>query len=373
MPALRIRAGLLGCVTIAATVTALLVPASVASAASVTPAATTAALCHPSSGHAASLPSQGSFVIGEGRVWEVAGCALLYVSSWTPFGGGHPITAISTADFLAAVGNKIADGVFIRTLQDGRVYRTVGGAPVYVSTWAAFGGPQASVPIDGADLSHAGLGFPWFAVSSSPSSLTPQFVRTQVGRVYEIAHGTPLYVTSWASLGGPRPTVLVDETAIDRAGDPGPWRFLHRYLADGDFLEAIFFPGDIVEMYVIAGGAPIYLPTLANLPAVDVVIKISHDTVARAGSGVQYDHLRAQPVDGTFLYGVYGSTGGPGIPSPLFHTYWTSGGAAVPVTNAASCPGGGVAIEDEAVVKAGTGGRYDHLAALPAHPPTPPC
>ena len=151
MPALRFRAGLLVGVTIAATVTALVAPATLASAAPVAPAATAPAPCHPSSGHAASLPSQGSFVIGEGRVWEVAGCALLYVSSWTPFGGPKAITAISASDFLAAVDNKIADGVFIRTLQDGRVYRTVGGAPVYVSTWAAFGGPQPSVPIDGAD------------------------------------------------------------------------------------------------------------------------------------------------------------------------------------------------------------------------------
>jgi hypothetical protein len=337
--------------------------------------AATRVLCHAANrdGAGSFLPPQGSFVVGGARVWEVVGCALVYVPSWTTFGGRHPITTLSISDFNAAASNQVADGTFIRTLQDGAVYRMIGGAPTYVSTWAPFGGTRPAVGIDSADVANAGAGYPWHAIASSPSSLTQSFVRTESGRVFEIADGTPLYVTSWMAFGGPRPTILIDEAAVTRAGQAGVWRFLHATLADGTFILGVIDPGIVAEIYRIAGGAPIYLPSLANLPEVDLRIRISLATIDRAGSGTFYNHLRAQPADGTFLFGINGSTGSPGIPTPTGNMYWTSGGAAIPVTNAANCPPGAVDIQDASVVKAGQGGRYNHLAPLPAHPPTPPC
>ena len=47
-----------------------------------------------------------------------------------------------------------ADGTLISTVQDGRVYRIAGGASLYVSTWSAVGGPQPTVAVDQWDVDN---------------------------------------------------------------------------------------------------------------------------------------------------------------------------------------------------------------------------
>ena len=92
--------------------------------------------------------SDGSFVSApDGRVYRVAGGAPIYVSSWNAVGGPQPVTNISFQQ-LDAMRPVPADGTFIRTSQDGAVYRVAGGAPIYVSTWDTYGGPQPSVDVD---------------------------------------------------------------------------------------------------------------------------------------------------------------------------------------------------------------------------------
>jgi len=338
------------------------------------------------------IPANGSFVTALGSVWRLVGGALVYVSSWVPYGGRHRTMPLTAAQYAAVGHTHIRDGQFIRTIQDGAVYRVVDGTPLYVSSWAAVGGPHPTIGIDLTNLRHAGLPGPWGALKSfagadvgfldpdhlsTPSVSVAHFVRSSTdGRVYVLTNGAPLYVTSWAPFGGPHPTVLIDGADIAHGGQGGRWRFLRWYPEDGlDMLDAVSKPGGAVSMFAVAGGAPIYVPYLNNFPeapldynAVDPV------AIARAGSGGPFNHLRARPADGTFLYAYHDANVQMlDFPHAL---YWVSGGAAIPVTNEKACPTvlpGEAQIDRVAVDNAATGGVWDHLAKPPVPAPTPPC
>jgi hypothetical protein len=318
------------------------------------------------------LPPSGSFVIGAGRVWRVAGCALFYVPSWATYGGTQRITPLSAADFDAAFHPPI-DGTFISSIQTGAVYRIVLSAPIYVSTWAAFGGPQPTVGLDEQDFQHAGEFGPWHALKPFPAIETQEvfhweFVRSgQDGRVYQFVDGVPIYVTNWDIFGGPQPAVTVDGTALDRAGQPGVWRFVRKYPLNYTYLVGVA-PGKPGYQYVTAAGAPIYLATPGLLDeSANILYRVNEQAIDLAGTAPAYDHLLFQPPDGTFLYGITSTTS---------TGYWVHAGAAVPVTDVNACIAAGhgfISVDNRAVVRAGTGGVWNHLSALPAHPPTPPC
>src|SRR5664280_2013964 len=54
-----------------------------------------------------------------------------------------------------------ADGTFVSTSPRGEVYRIAGGAPLYVSNWAVFGGAQPTTTVDAGDIDNAGAGSVW--------------------------------------------------------------------------------------------------------------------------------------------------------------------------------------------------------------------
>ncbi|HEY5316629.1 MAG TPA: DUF1906 domain-containing protein, partial [Solirubrobacteraceae bacterium] len=95
----------------------------------------------------------GTFVSYKGKVYRLAGGAPLYVHSWSPFGGQQPTIALGAAQWQA-LHPVPANGTFIRATTTGKVYRIAGGAPVYVRTWTAFGGPQPAVVVDRWDLQN---------------------------------------------------------------------------------------------------------------------------------------------------------------------------------------------------------------------------
>ena len=316
-----------------------------------------------------------------GTAYSVAGRTLVRVHTWDSLGGPRPVTRLSTAQFDAPEGNS--DGAFIRSLPDGRIYELIGRAPVYVSSWAAVGGVKRYADVDHLTVSAALAGHDLATRGSlSPTiedeyGVLPTFVRTADGAVYSLAGGAPLYVSSWAVFSGPRPTVPIDAAAITHAGT-GEWTVLRRYPADSTQLEAISRPGQPVGLYVVSGGAPVYVPTTKNMPeGITNSVRVDARSVDLAGGPAPYDRLRARPADGHFLIGwisfdvqrLQGES----------TTYWTAGGAAIPVKNADNCvtvPGYRqllAATDNSAIVKAGTGGVYDHLAAEPNDPPATPC
>ena len=194
----------------------------------------------------------GDFVCeaSTGRVFRLAGGAPLHVSSWTPFGGQQPCRSLSDAEF-ARLPQYPANGTFIEDAVSGAVYRIAGGAPVYVSTWSAFGGGQ-----------------PRIAVDRPPSSEPEPARRTTICAITRPTtpfSGAPVPARSTASPAGRRSTCRLvrlrrcpahrrrDDAAIDRAGSGPFYGHLRYYPADGTFVRGK--KGGTV--YRIAGGAPV--------------------------------------------------------------------------------------------------------------------
>ncbi|HWC47852.1 MAG TPA: hypothetical protein VG448_03115, partial [Solirubrobacterales bacterium] len=105
--------------------------------------------------HLRQYPADGTLLgASDGRVYIVAGGAPLYLSNWSVIGGPQPSVHVdrwaieNPQDPHAHLHLYPADGTFIRGATTGRVYRVAGGAPIYVSTWSVFGGPQHYVNVD---------------------------------------------------------------------------------------------------------------------------------------------------------------------------------------------------------------------------------
>lgn len=208
----------------------------------------------------------------------------------TPSGGG---------------GGGVSEGSFVRR-PDGAVFRIAGGAPLYVSTWDAFGGPQPYTDISNETFN---------ALSPYPAVNT--FLRgSRSGRVFRVVQdGHRYYVPSWDPYGGPQPYVDVDDVAIDSCdhltctpfgafdaatGVPGGVR-LTGWVTDPDEttpLEVHAYAGDaIAAVFTAAGSRP------------DV------DAVYHRGDQVGFDRLVAL-APGTHSVCVYGINLGPGDTNP---------------------------------------------------------
>lgn len=155
------------------------------------------------------------------------------------------------------------------------MYRIAGGAPLYITDWTPFGGPQPVTHVS--DLGQ---------FQSVPADGT-FLVAAENGHAYHIAGGAPLYLSSWAPF-GVQPYVKVNQATIDRLDH------LRAVPADGTFLVAL---GDSGAAYHMAGGAPLRLTSWAPFGAQPYVgvNKTTIDTL---------DHMRAVPSDGTVLQGV---------------------------------------------------------------------
>ena len=168
-----------------------------------------------SPGSGAWPPANGTFasVRETGMVFRIAGGAPLYVGSWDRVGGPQPTQAISQAQ-LDSLPVVPADGTMIAAQPSGRVFRIAGGAPLYISSWGSIGGEQATIGVDDSAVDNAGGGTPWNHLRAAP---TDMFLRGWAsGRVFRIVSGGhPYYVGSWDPYGGAQPYVDVDDWAID--------------------------------------------------------------------------------------------------------------------------------------------------------------
>lgn len=300
------------------------------------------------------LPADGTFVIdGLGAVYRVVGRSVVYVSTWTPFGGPQRVVPL-TETMIDQIRDYPVDGTFITSIQERRVYRIVGGAPIVVTTWAAFGGKaQKTLGVDSNALAQA-YRCQWTKetrkfcfISTSPTAerysrdssgalvldARPNLlIRSgQDGRVFRIAGGAPLYVSSWTPLGGPKPAVTVDGVAIDRAGQTGPFRFMRAQPFDQTYVK----DGSNGRIFNVMGGAPVYVSHPDGLTVVypdvypdddpkDEVFKhipavVDGAAITRAGQAGVWSHLRYRPEDGITL-----------ITAPERNVYVTVDGAAEP-------------------------------------------
>jgi hypothetical protein len=240
-------------------------------------------------------PGDGSFVqvAGSAAIYRIAGDAPLYVSNWSAFGGSQPYTVISQQQFNA-LRPYPADGTFISSTSDGRVYEIAGGAPEYVSAADANKVPGwGSRPVVGVDQ--------WdIANTSNPAAhLRPYPVDGTViynvddGRVYVVAGGAPEYVSAADASQVP---AYESNPHIGLSGyEFSNYQHLRPDPADGTLISNV----DTGRAYVVAGGAPEWISAAdaSKIPGWG-------RQAVTALSGYEfgsYQHLRSYPLDGTFL------------------------------------------------------------------------
>ena len=208
------------------------------------------------------------------RTLSVSRWRLANLGSLTPYGWLHDPTGR---------GNPLGEGSFVRPSDQKYFYRIVGGAPVLVTTWKAYGGVQPYSVVEPQQFAK---------LRAYPKDGT-YLKDTTTGQVYRIAGGAPLAVGSAdaAKLPGWK---TADKLGVDH------WAFVRR-----DDLRAA--PADHTQIcrvdngycYVVAGGAPMLVPkaSMATTPG-------WNSRTALMVSGAEfstYTNLRANPVDGTFL------------------------------------------------------------------------
>jgi len=256
-------------------------------------------------------PAEGEFVSYEGHVYRIAGGAPLYVSSWSSFGGPQPTRALSSSEW-SALKPVPANGTFVVSSTNGRVYEIAGGAPLYVSSWEHVGGEHAYVVVDQWDFEN--ITNPWAHMNAVPSNGT-LIVSSADGRVYEIAGGAPLFVSSWEHIGGERAYVRVDQWDLENIGSP--YAHLNVVPSDGTLIVA---SGD-GRVYEIAGGAPLYVSSWEHIGGERAYVVVDEWDLENIGS--PYAHLNAVPSNGTLIVSssdgrVYEIAGG----APLFVSNW---------------------------------------------------
>jgi hypothetical protein len=152
----------------------------------------------------------GSFIVHQTMVYRIVGGAPLYVSNWGAVGGEQPVTEVNAVQ-MAALRPFPADQTYLYA-SGGGVFIVAGGAPIFLSDWAAVGGSQPGLAMDEWAINNTDN--PAAHLRRYPANGT--FLRTIAGRVYRVAGGATFPVANWASFGGVQYAVLVDQYAIDR-------------------------------------------------------------------------------------------------------------------------------------------------------------
>jgi hypothetical protein len=217
---------------------------------------------------------------------------------------------------------------------------TAGGAPIYVGDPAVIVGRGVATSIDPLAVANAGLPAPWNHLRRTPMDGTILAAGTER---YIVAGGAPTYVTDFAMIGPTGPAVTVDPGAVMNAGD-GRWGNLNAYPADG---TRIIAGAANAHIYVVAGGAPIYVSDVGTVGGVRPVAMVDPVQVDLAGTGDPFNHLRYHPVDGTML-----------AAGDALYRVINGSAEAVPAGSTASAP---VVVDPSAISKAGEPSPWNHL------------
>ena len=154
---------------------------------------------------AAVAPSQlapdGSFVsAGRGEVYRMVGGAPVYTSTWESVSlVPQPVQSLSQTQF-DSLPQRPADGTFVVGGATGRVYRIDGGVATHVRSWAPYGGPQPTVTVDQAALDNAGAGGVWDRLGSGPPAawvVSPEEGTVDRRTTFQWQPGVTSSATSW--------------------------------------------------------------------------------------------------------------------------------------------------------------------------------
>lgn len=272
----------------------------------------------------------GSFVDYEGNVYRIVGDAPIYVSSWAPFGGPQPVTMLTSAQF-DALPQYPMNGTAVYDVDPGPAHGTgyifVGGAPLAVKKWSNVNRP-ALTGIQGTTLSTYATSGPYSHVRQYPANGDAIFVDNPGaghGSGYVFAGGAPTTVRRWTNVGGDVDPVGVDSAALITFSSSGAYSHVRQYPADGTFITS-----SSGGTYRVVGG---YAFSITNCAVVDCTgaVRIDGWALSHTASPRQFT---ASPLNGTVV---------EGLPSA---TYWSfSDGKRTEVTAAA----GEVSVDDSSL------------------------
>jgi surface antigen len=186
------------------------------------------------------VPTDGKFLRAAetGRVYRVVGGAPIWLSSCVDGCPGLVNVNQWTIDVLDHLRAVPANGSFLRAAETGRVYRVVGGAPIWLSS-CVDGCPglvkvnQWSVDV----LDHL-----------RPYPADGSFLRAaETGRVYRAAGGAPMWLSSCVD--GCPGLVNVNQWSVDVLDHLRP------HPADGTLLRAV----ETGRVYMVNAGSPTWL------------------------------------------------------------------------------------------------------------------
>jgi hypothetical protein len=258
-------------------------------------------------------PYDGTVVhpAGGTGLYVIAGGAPIYLSSWAAVHGPKRIVNLSPSAW-SLLQPRPLDGTVLAP-SNGGLFVTAGGAPVALTRWSAIGGPRTAVTIDGWSLANAGLARTH--LNTVPSDGT--VLATGDHREFIVAGGAPLRVANPSIIPASRQLVVVDSWSIDHAG------------ASGTHLLAVPANGTLLTssdggLYVIAGGAPLFV-------AARVTVGYTHhpvvvDPYVLSFAGASGTHINEVPANGTMVRAMTPA-------GTIAGTYLIAGGAPFKITD----------------------------------------
>jgi hypothetical protein len=200
----------------------------------------------------------------------------------------------------ASGGVLIPDGTFVQPSGTEAVYRIAGGAPLLVSSWDGFGGPQ---PVSVVPPSV------FAALNPYPADRT--FLTTAAGRIFRMAGGAALPVSSWSVFGTVEPSITIDEWDVENTSNP--LAHLRPQPAAGTVVEGL--PSGTFWRFTATGRVPVSatataipvddtaLTPFTVLPATTggggvggtlscIVPTLRHLTIRQAGAALKRSHCR---------------------------------------------------------------------------------
>jgi surface antigen len=175
--------------------------------------------------------ADGAYITYAGDVYRMAGGAPIYVSSWGAF-GKTPAGLVSAKQW-AALPRIPRDGTFITGATSKRVYRIVGGAPIYIGNWNSVGGIQPTVVVPDATIANAVKVQPatpnhYDHLNYYPTGTNEFVLASPSKKIYQITGKAAVPLTSWAAVGGKAlPTVSIGDDAIANAGAASTSPYTH--------------------------------------------------------------------------------------------------------------------------------------------------
>ncbi|WP_329047713.1 cutinase family protein [Amycolatopsis sp. NBC_01488] len=243
---------------------------------------------------------------------QVAGRMMTAISYPNPPQGSPVPPGGPPPDVTSVYG--LADGTVLWTRDSQRVYKMVGGAPVWVSSCAT-------------NLCPNPLPTKQSVIDAGPATpANGATAKDEAGNIFKFAGGAPIHLASCA-VGCGNPVAITAWSIVNN-------EHMRSRPADGTTIQDE--PGDIFKF---AGGAPLHLASCA--------VDCGNPVHVSGASIVQLDHMNPVPVDGTTIVDE---------PGDIFKIV---GGAPIHLASCAVGCGSPVRVSSTVI------SQFDHLARIP--------